>query len=130
MSRDTFDTVQRLPATRQWYGTTTQVIQQNAIPYDKQTGNLQTGVQFKLTDPSDVQPSVSSSAVNHTHCITTVQQSALQWDLGSNYSSTNSKPALPLQGHCVTNLLPRDSACFRLQISIQSVMALVIGSCS
>jgi hypothetical protein len=37
----------------------TQVVQKDAIPYDKQTGNLQTGVQFKLTDPSDVQPSVS-----------------------------------------------------------------------
>ena len=35
-----------------------QVVQKDAIPYDKQTGNLQTGVQFKLTDPSDVQPSV------------------------------------------------------------------------
>ena len=41
-----------------------QVVQKDAIPYDKQTGNLQTGVQFKLTDPSDVQPSVSVSFLN------------------------------------------------------------------
>jgi hypothetical protein len=41
-----------------------QVVQKDAIPYDKQTGNLQTGVQFKLTDPSDVQPSVSLQIPN------------------------------------------------------------------
>lgn len=41
-------------------GAAAQVTQEDAIPYDRQTGVLATGVQFHITDPSDVQPSVRS----------------------------------------------------------------------
>ena len=76
-----------------------QVVQKDAIPYDKQTGNLQTGVQFKLTNPSDVQPSVSPRLIGQ---ISSPRPPGKYRDMicGRN-CSRQQRPGLPLQGRRV-----------------------------